>query len=83
MPHVCIQRFRARDAQHNRAQDNERDARIVPNKQQGVMGAEGFQNHRIAHDVKNTQARQRGKPDEGDGAKKAPDAGRTPLLHHK
>ena len=80
VPHVGIQRLPPRDAQDHRAENDEGGARLVPHEAQRVVRADGHQNFRMVGDVRHTQHRDGGKPDQGDGSKELTNARRATFL---
>ena len=83
MPHVGVQGFATRHAQHHRAQNQKRGPRLLPHELHSVIGIDGPQNRGIAGNVVNAQSCNSDKPNRGDGAKKLANTSGTTLLNRK
>ena len=83
MPHVGIQRFGTRHAQHNRAKDEKSGAGRVPHELQRVPGVERQQDLRMGGDLHGAQHANSRKPDQRDGPEKLAYAARAAFLHEK
>lgn len=83
MPHIGVQRFATRDAQHHRTQNDEGGTGVVPHEAQRVMGADGPQNGRIGDNVRHPQCRNAGKPHQGDRSEELANAAGAVFLHRE
>jgi hypothetical protein len=81
--HIRVQCFRARDAQHDGAQDQERVHRLAHEELHRVPGVERAEHGGKAHDLQHAQYGQRGEPEQHDRAKHATDAGGPAPLPHE
>ena len=83
MTEISIEGFGTGDAQDDRAQDDEGDARIGEHESQRVMRADRLEDLRIAGNVHHAKQGDHQKPDQGQRAKETADTTGSPLLHGK
>ena len=83
MAHVSVKRFTSCHAQHDGAQNDEGDVRVVVGEAQRVVWTDGQKDRGVGCDVADAQKRDDHEPDNGNGAKKLPYPCSALLLHGK